>query len=189
MPFIGILKQISPSCERYRFSIFLFFFFSFLYSLSHFEFFDRIAPLLRRSLRLLVSLSRYVKKKKKNPLSILIVYYRIIVDDSQTNFTLRDNIVSIFSMSHFSFRIPFLAPSPLPPPLFVPCPLICLALHTYLSSPSCLLLSLSLSLPLIRILAVSSPPRFPTSQGDYFFCDFPSFSSIQRKGRGTFDSC
>lgn len=82
-------------------------------------------------------------------------------------------------------------PPPLPLSLLVPCPLrsfVPRVLHTYLSSSSC-------SPP------VSRPPPRPslrsfTSQGDYFFSDFPSFSSIQPNGRGgegggegTFDSC
>lgn len=171
MPFIGILKQISPSCEI---SIFDFSFF-FLYSPSHFEFF----------LRSNCSLLPYVKKKKK---SIIHPHHlsRIIV--TRGRFANKFHLARYrfnFFRCHFSFRIPFLAPSPppctlsphlprvthlpvlsiLPPPLFLP----------------------STSSPLLSSSSLPSSPRslrFPTSQGDYFFSDFPSFSSIQAKREG-----
>lgn len=173
MPFIGILKQISPSCEIsiFDFSFFFLFFIPLLISNS---FFDRIAPF-----------SRTLKKKKK---SIIHPHHlsRIIV--TRGRFANKFHLARYrfnFFRCHFSFRIPFLAPSPppctlsphlprvthlpvlsiLPPPLFLP----------------------STSSPLLSSSSLPSSPRslrFPTSQGDYFFSDFPSFSSIQAKREG-----
>lgn len=170
----GIRKQINHVCEDIDFRYF-FFFFYFLFSsrtpprskLLPFN------PFLSHRYRYVIKihypscLSRIITRHRRFANKFHLARYRFNFD----------------VISHFEFLSA-------PPSLLVPCPLICLA-YTL----TCLLHPVSSSLPPPILLVPASTPRPPrsprssTSQGDYFFSDFPSFSSIRPKERGTFDSC
>lgn len=133
MPFIGILKQISPSCEI---SIFDFSFF-FLYSPSHFEFF----------LRSNCSLLPYVKKKKK-------IHYpsSSFISNNRDSWTIRKQISPCeisFQFFSMSFLISNSFPRPLAPSLYL--------VPSFASryTLTCPLHPASSSLPPIHILASS----------------------------------
>lgn len=137
MPFIGILKQISPSCEIsiFDFSFFFLFFIPLLISNS---FFDRIAPFSR-----IVTL----KKRKK-------IHYpsSSFISNNRDSWTIRKQISPCeisFQFFSMSFLISNSFPRPLAPSLYL--------VPSFASryTLTCPLHPASSSLPPIHILASS----------------------------------